>query len=206
MKIILTERQLKMLLEGEKNSEFAESLKTMYDYTNNLINRVLKVYKINLKMLLTWGTSVGGLVLPLDNFIRNGNFNITEDQKLLVLAGVIFAIFFKNKKKLSSLLDKINKEGLDEVFEVVVNKGSELKDSFKGFIENVTSTSLTFSEILAYSFLIPIITDIYEFSQGVTNFEDAGIRLTKRLLAAGVVLISSEILSDLMKKLLKKLK
>jgi hypothetical protein len=35
---------------------------------------------LNLKLLLTWGASVGGLVMPLDRFIKSGRFELTDEQ------------------------------------------------------------------------------------------------------------------------------
>jgi len=96
MEFLVTEAQLQKIIEqsGGKN-QFSENLKRMKAFTNNMVNRVLKVYGINLKMLLTWGTSIAGLVMPLDNFIKSTNFNISESERYLVLCGVALVIFFE---------------------------------------------------------------------------------------------------------------
>ena len=70
MEFLITEQQLKVILEEQNDSKLTDYMKTMYSFTNNMVSRIQKVYALNLKMLLTWGTSVGGLVMPLDNFIR----------------------------------------------------------------------------------------------------------------------------------------
>ena len=36
-------------------------------------------------MLLTWGASVGGLMMPLDNYIKSGNFNLNDREEILIL-------------------------------------------------------------------------------------------------------------------------
>jgi hypothetical protein len=59
-------------------------------------------------------------------------------------------------------------------------------------------------DLVAYSFLIPIITDILN---GVMNGGDATTiakTIAKRLIASGVVIVSQAVLTDTIKKLVKK--
>ncbi len=60
----------------------------MKSFTNNMVSKILKTYDINLKMFLTWGTSIAGLVMPLNEFLRTGNFNLSESERYLVLSGI----------------------------------------------------------------------------------------------------------------------
>jgi hypothetical protein len=80
MEFLITETQLKTILTEQDKSKMTEDMKTLYSFTENIVNRVKTIYGINLKMLLTWGTSVGGLMMPLDNFIKSGNFDLNEQQ------------------------------------------------------------------------------------------------------------------------------
>jgi len=95
-------------------------------------------------MLATFGTSVGGFMMPLDNYIKNGNFDLTDDQRMLVLAGVVFIIFFENKRGLTKILELIKREKIEDEFETVLNKGFELKNAFEGFLNTVKTTSAVF--------------------------------------------------------------
>ena len=95
MDFLINESQLRAILQEQDESRMSDNVKEMYSFTKNLVNRVSKIYGLNLKMLLTWGTAVGGLVMPLDQFIRQGNFELTDDQRFLVLAGIAFIMFFE---------------------------------------------------------------------------------------------------------------
>jgi hypothetical protein len=88
MDFLISESQLKVILQEQDESKMSTYMKTLYSFTYSLVNKVIKKYGINVKMLLTWGTSVGGLVLPLDNFIRNGKFSLDDSQRMLVIAGI----------------------------------------------------------------------------------------------------------------------
>jgi hypothetical protein len=98
MDFLITESQLQLILLEQSDSKLTSNMKQLFSFTNNMVNKVIKNYGLNIKMLLTWGTAVGGLVMPLDNFIKEGGFNLSEKERMLVLAGVAFTIFFENKR------------------------------------------------------------------------------------------------------------
>ena len=87
MDFIINENQLRAILREQDESKMTNYMKRLYSFTKEVVNRVSKKYDLNVKMFLTWGTSVGGLILPLDNFIRNGSFNVTDDQRYLIFSG-----------------------------------------------------------------------------------------------------------------------
>jgi hypothetical protein len=157
-------------------------------------------------MLLTWGTAVGGLVMPLDKFIRDGNFELTDDQRYLVLAGIAFITFYENKAGLVKILKKIKEEGLEDVFRSVLEKSKDLKSSFKGFLRSLNITVSTFMDTVAYSFLIPIIIDIQHIAYNTSNPKESAILIAERLVASGVVVIGAQVLSQVIKKIIEKVK
>jgi hypothetical protein len=164
MDFIINENQLKAILREQDESKMTNYMKRLYSFSKEVVNRVEKKYDINTKMLLTWGTSVGGLVLPLDNFIRNGNFNMTDDQRYLVLAGIASILFFGNKKTTKELIKKITEEGLKEPYTQILSKAKELESAFMDFLISMNVSVGTFLDTVAYSFLLPIITNFLSIS------------------------------------------
>jgi hypothetical protein len=181
-------------------------MKEQYSFTENLVNRVKAIYGINLRMLLTWGTSVGGLMIPLDEFIKTGDFNLTEEQGILILAAVASMLFFENKRGVSKLIEKIKEEGVLPQFEQILSKGQELKSAFVGFLSSINITIGSLMEVAAYSFLIPIIFDITAIAESSTNLRQSSLQIVERLLASGVIGLSGQALTVTIRKILKKLK
>jgi len=206
MEFLITESQLRTLLTEEERSMFGNYMKRLNTFTKQIVNRTFKSYGINLRMLLTWGTSVGGLVLPLDRFLRNQNFDLTEDQRMLVLAGLAFSLFFESKRPAGKLFSAIKEEGLEEIFKVGLRKGSQLKDAFLNFMGSLGTGSASFIDTIAYSFMIPIITDIQSVLMDTQDIDEAAILIAERLIASGVVLMSSQALTETVKKVLERLK
>ena len=206
MNFLITENQLKILVSESFKSSFNNNMKELNAFAYSLVNKVKRKYGLNLKLLLTWGTSFGGLVLPLNNFIETGGFNLDEYQRALLLLGVAAILYFDNKSLIKKILTKIKEENLEGEFQTVLGKGFELRRAFLGFMQSLDTSINSFSEIISYAFLIPIITDVYDAIMKVESINDAAGNVTSRLLASGVVLIGSEILHEVIKAMSKRFK
>jgi hypothetical protein len=205
MDFLINESQLRTILQEQDQSKMSDYMKEMYSYTSNLVDKAKSVYGLNLKLLLTWGASVGGFVMPLDNFIKSGRFDLTDTQQTLILVGIACSVFYDNSRALKLIYKKIKEQGLEEVFKEVLTKSKNLKNSFSKFLSSANITISSSLDLVAYSFLIPIITDILEIVQNGANIESASKTIAKRLIASGVVIFSQTVLSDTIKRIIKKI-
>jgi len=167
MEFLITESQLKKILTEEERSRMDGYMKQLNSFTKQIVNRVLKSYGLNLRMLLTWGTSVGGMVLPLDHYLKTGNFDLSDESG--------------------------------------VSKGKQLKESFLNFMSSVNVSTGSFMDTVAYSFLIPIITDIQSAAMSGGDPKETAIMIAQRLAASGVVIIGSQVLSRTLKKIIDRI-
>ena len=204
MEFLITESQLKLILQEQDQSKMSDYMKEMYSYTKNLVDKSKKIYGLNLKLLLTWGASIGGFVLPLDNFIKTGRFELNDVEQTLILIGIACSIFYDNSRTLKLIYKKIKEHGLEDVFKEVLVKSKNLKSSFSRFLSSANVTVSSSLDLLAYSFLIPIITDILDASVNGGDIEIMSKTIAKRLIASGVVIVSQVFLSETIKKLIKK--
>jgi hypothetical protein len=206
MEFLISESQLRTILMEQDESRMTDYMKQLHSFTNNVVGRVFKRYGINAKMLLTWGTSVGGFLLPLDHFIKTGDFKINDGQRNLILTGIAFTIFFENKKSVSIILKKIKEEGLEDTFKVLLKKSLDLKKAFVNFLSSANIKVGTLLDSISYSFLVPIITDIQSIISRTSNLKEVSIIIAERLVASGVVILSAEMLSKIIKKIITKFK
>lgn len=205
MDFLINESQLKVILQEQDQSKMSNYMKELYSYTSDLVNKARKTYGLNLKLLLTWGASVGGLVMPLDRFIRSGRFELTDEQVVLILIGVACTFFYDNVKSLKNILNKIKQEGLDDIFMEVLTKGRNLKDSFYKFLNSANVTLGSTLELITYSFLIPIITDLQSAVVDGADIHTTAMTIAKRLIASGVVVVGQIALTENIKKIIKRL-
>jgi hypothetical protein len=204
MDFLINESQLRIILQEQDQSKMSDYMKELYSFTSNLVNKAKKTYGLNLKLLLTWGSSVGGLVMPLNNFIRTGRFELTDDQATLILIGVACTYFYDNVKTLKTILTKIKEEGLEDTFKEVLIKSRNLRDSFFNFMKSANVTLGSTLELVTYSFLIPIITDIQSAITEGSDIQTTAMTIAKRLVASGVVLTGQIALTETIKKIIKK--
>jgi len=203
MDFLINESQLRIILQEQDQSKMSDYMKEMYSYTSTLVEKAKKIYGLNLKLLLTWGASVGGFVLPLDNFIKTGRFELNDAEQTLILIGIACSVFYDNSRVLKLIYKKIKEQGLEETFKEVLIKSKNLKNSFSRFLSSANVTISSSLDLVAYSFLIPIITDILNgVNSGDINM--VAKTIAKRLVASGVVIVSQSLLSDAIKKLIKK--
>lgn len=205
MNYIITENQLKIITEGVTVGRLNENMKRLYSFSVKMMLKVEKKYGLNLRLLSTWGPAVGGFVMPLDNFIKTRNFNFTEQQSALVLAGVAATLFFDNKPMIKKIIDKIKEEGIVDGFKEVLSRGKELRNVFVKFMESLSTSITSVSEIISYSFLIPIIGDIQNMLSKNPNTMELAKLIGERLLASGVVLVGAVTLVEVINKILKRL-
>jgi len=205
MEFLINESQLRVILQEQDQSKMTDYMRELYSFTSDIVNKARKTYGLNLKLLLTWGASVGGLVMPLDNFIRSGRFDITDEQAALLLVGVACTYFYDNVNTLKRISSKIKEQGLEDVFKEVLLKGKNLKDSFFRFLKSANVTTRTVLDLITYSFLIPIITDIQSSLNDGDDLQTTAMRISKRLIASGVVVVGQIILTNNIKKILKRL-
>ena len=206
MDFLITETQLKTILNEEKSSKIINSLKYLNSFTKELIIKAKKDWNLDFKFLITWGTSIGGFAAPLNHFIRTGDFNLTDKQITLILIGIISVYYYNNKSALMKILQIIKSEGIENEFKQVLSKSKELKNSFVKFMISINKTMSDTFSIMRYAFLIPIISDdIMETLIGSSDVKTATTLIVKRLLAYGAITLSSEVLSNVIEGILKKL-
>jgi hypothetical protein len=106
---------------------------------------------------------------------------------------------------IKKIVDKIKEEGIVDGFKEVLNKGKELRNVFIKFMESLSTSITSISEIVSYSFLIPIIGDIQNMLGKNPNILELSKTIGERLLASGVVLVGAVTLVEVINKILKRL-
>jgi len=205
MNFYITKNQFNTIILESENERLSNNMKELYSSLVNSVNKVNRKYKINLKMLLTWGPAVGGITAPLDNFLRNGNFSLDDNQIALLVCSAFFMAFFENRKQSIRLKQIVEKEGLSDTLDILKEKAIRLRKSFSRFLKSSGVLINNFSEAVAYCFLIPIITDIQQLISGTEDVDKVVVLILKRLISSGLMMLTAETIFECIKKISKKL-
>lgn len=204
MDFFINEQQLRLILQEQDRSRMSQYMKELYSYTYKITEQVMSAYGLNVRMLLTWGASVGGLMKPLDVWLSSGEFRLNDNERALIIAGIAMILFFESKSVTTRIKKKIEDAGITEDFKFALSKASEFKEIFIEFMMSLNTTFGAFMDIMAYCFIIPILTDIMSLANRTTDIKETAIMITERLLASGAVVVTSKSLMALIKRLIKR--
>jgi hypothetical protein len=171
MKIILTESQYKKLLLENLSKESVDKLKSLKVFFKQIQTEAKQQIFLDLGFLVTWGTSIAGFMKPVSDFMEGNYPELSQTDIALLTTGAILTYFTSNRESLGKVLDEIKNRSLIQEFDTMLDKCNQLKTTFINFIDSLAIPVSKFSNMLAYTFLIPILPELYEMAQGYGNME-----------------------------------
>ena len=197
MKYIIKESQKQIILESI-NDRIKEVQEDGIELTKKIVEDTKSHASINLKMMLTWGTSIGGFMGPIMQWLNGQVPELTEKDLSLIAAGIASVIFFQERSFTKSIIKKIKEDGLEEPFKLGAIKANQLKTVLAGFLKSLNLSAFSVTNMLSYAFLVPIIPMIYDaVSEGIWDMKDTEM-LVKSLSAFGLITITGNFLKRLM--------
>ena len=128
MKILISESSNKMILTESVLNDIKDKLMSAKEVAIEAIKSTAKQLNMDLKFLLTWGASIGGLMGPLSDYI-NGNYPEIDDASVYsLIVGAVSIVFYNNEKQIRKVIEDIKEKGLSDVFSDVLEKTKELKN------------------------------------------------------------------------------
>ena len=89
----------------------------------------------------------------------------------LISTGIILTYYHSNKEMLGKVLNKIKEKELVFEFDSALKVADKLKNVFLSFIESLAVPTSKISNMLAYTFLIPILPELYEAAQSGSSVD-----------------------------------
>jgi len=205
MKIIITESQKSIILAENIGSEINIKLKNMKTFTKTIITSTKKQTELDLSFLLTWGATLGGFMGPVAKYMEDKNPTLTDSDIALISVGIILTYYNNNKEDLKKVLDLIKERKLIGEFDDALTVADEVKIKFLNFIESLGVTVSSIGNMMAYTFLIPLLPEIYNLVQGTGNEVDPDM-IVKRILNYGLVTVSSLFVKEIIIKMVERFK
>jgi hypothetical protein len=112
---------------------------------------------------------------PLNDFIMGVDPTLSTDEVCLILSALILTYYHESKSSLKKLMEIIKEKNLVDIFKTANDKADELKNTFTKFIESLNISLHKMTNIMAYTFIIPIIPMLVSFSHGNITNEDVTI-------------------------------
>jgi hypothetical protein len=204
MDILINENQKRFLIVENLSDKFAKDTKNLFDITKKVLSDSSKQLKMNMEFLLTWGASIGGFMGPLNQYLNGQYPELSSVDSALILTGVISILYYDNKSTIKEILENIKEKGLSKEFISTLNKGKELKQVFLDFVKTLNLTTHKISNIMSYTFIIPLLPMIYDMVQSGTISPDDASKISDRLAGFGFLTVSGNALKEFIERIIKK--
>ena len=197
MKVILTESQYKRLLKENFDQKISSSLSRMHEFSKKVVSDASMQLRFDFRFLVTYGAGIGAILQSVFEYLE-GNFSGLDDTQIAGLAVMAVGVVFYENKDLRKPESIINSLGLDKELESAVSFTDKLKLKFSHLLKLLGMATHRVSNIVSYSFLIPILSIVIEIvtKHGVdsTQFET----LLESLMTSGVIAIGGVALRDML--------
>lgn len=203
MKIVITESQKSIILSENIGLGINNKLKDMKIFTKNVLNSTKNQTGLDLKFLLTWGSTIGGFMGPIARYMEDKSPSLTNADIALISTGIILTYYNENKEKLIKVLDKIEERKLISEFDDALSIANILKNKFLNFIESLGVTISSIGNMMAYTFLIPLLPEIYSLVQGTGKNVDINM-MVERIMNYGIVTASAIFVKELVIKIVER--
>jgi len=204
MKIIITESQYIKILSEERQNNLLEKLKDLKSFFKKVSEETKNQVGLDLSFLTTWGVTIAGFVKPVSDFIEGKFPEMSSTDLALISTGIILTYYHSNKEMLGKVLNKIKEKELVFEFDSALKVADKLKNVFLSFIESLAVPTSKISNMLAYTFLIPILPELYEAAQSGSQVDVKEI--IERSVAFLVVSFGGNFAKRLMLEIVKRFK
>jgi len=171
MKIIISESQYKKILLEERQNSLLGKLKGLKSFFKKVSEETKNQVGLDLNFLTTWGVTIAGFVMPISDFIEGKFPEMSSTDLSLISTGIILTYYHSNKEMLGKVLNKIKEKELVFEFDSALKVADKLKNVFLSFVESLAIPTSKISNMLAYTFLIPILPELYEAAQSGSSVD-----------------------------------
>ena len=204
MKIIISESQYKKILLEERQNSLLGKLKGLKSFFKKVSEETKNQVGLDLNFLTTWGVTIAGFVMPISDFIEGKFPEMSSTDLSLISTGIILTYYHSNKKMLGTVLEKIKEKELVFEFDSALKVADKLKNVFLSFVESLAIPTSKISNMLAYTFLIPILPELYEAAQSGSSVDVK--EMVVRSLAFLAVSFGGNFVKRLMMEIVKRFK
>lgn len=140
---------------------------------------------------------------PIARYMEDKSPSLTDADIALISTGIILTYYNENKEKLIKVLDKIEERKLISEFDDALSIANILKNKFLNFIESLGVTISSIGNMMAYTFLIPLLPEIYSLVQDTGKNVDVNM-MVERIMNYGIVTASAIFVKELVIKIVER--
>lgn len=168
-------------------------------FSNKVVRDASNQLKFDFRFLVTYGAGIGAILQSVFDYLE-GNFTGLSETQLAGLAVMAVGVVFFENKDLKSQIKNIESMGLSSELDNVVSYTQNLKNKFSNILRVLGLSIHRASNIISYSFLIPLLSIIIEIVtlHGIESSQFS--MLIESLLTSGLIAVEGVALRDILMK------
>jgi hypothetical protein len=202
--ILINEEQKRRILLEASGGHLVDIIKKNYLRVKEIIKESSEQIGMNLQFLITWGASIGGFVGPVEDFVRGQYPELNDIQISLILTGVISSYYIDNKDTIYKIFSKIKEEGLSDILKRVLTKTDTFLAVFLDFISSLGLTFHKITNMLSYTFIIPLLGTLYNVSKNMEISNQEIEEIVLRMTSFGLLTVSGILVKQIVNKIVKR--
>ena len=186
------------IVENEVRNNLKNELQSIYSQTKDILNDLDEIWNINLKLLISWGAALGGIMLPVKSWIEKEYPELSYEEVILVLAGAIVGVYYDNETTINNIVRKIKSKNLFEEFKQSFKISKLLSKSLTNLLNDFGIYGNENSDMIGLAFVLPLLDDL----KSIVNKGDTK-QIAHEIINSGVILTSNSQLKFFLTKLSK---
>jgi hypothetical protein len=201
MKFIITEEQYKQILNESIQENISKKIEKFKEFFQKIIDDLKKSYNFHIKFGLTYGAGIGAIIQPITDYLNSRYPNLETSQIEMLAVASIMVVFFEGKE-IEKVEQKISEENLENELADGVGYAEVLSRKFKKVINVLGMSIYRMSDIVAYAFLLPLLTEIYKFMDKGIDAMDFDM-ISKSIMVSTGIMIGGNLIKRMVERLNK---
>lgn len=201
MKFIITEEQYRQILNEGISETIVKKIEKFKEFFNKVISDLKTSYNFHIKFGLTYGAGIGAIIQPITDYLNSRYPNLETSQIEMLAVASIMIVFFEGKE-IEKIEKKVTQDGLENELADGVGYAEVLSRKFKKVINVLGMSIYRMSDIVAYAFLLPLLSEIYKFMDKGVEAMDFDL-ISKSIMISTGIMIGGNLIKRMVEKLNK---
>lgn len=201
MKFIITEEQYKQILNEGITDTITKKIEKFKEFFQKIIDDLKTSYNFHIKFGLTYGAGIGAIIQPITDYLNSRYPNLDTSQIEMLAVASIMIVFFEGKE-IEKIEKKVTEESLENELADGVGYAEVLSVKFKKVMNVLGMSVYRLSDIVAYAFLLPLLSEIYKFMDKGVEAMDFNL-ISKSIMISTGIMIGGNLIKRMVEKLNK---
>lgn len=201
MKFIITEEQYKQILNESVTETITKKIEKFKEFFKKIIDDLKTSYNFHIKFGLTYGAGIGAIIQPITDYLNSRYPNLETSQIEMLAVASIMIVFFEGKE-IEKIEKKVTEESLENELADGVGYAEILSVKFKKVMNVLGMSVYRLSDIVAYAFLLPLLSEIYKFMDKGVEAMDFDL-ISKSIMISTGIMIGGNLIKRMVEKLNK---